>query len=204
MGLCVNHWRMNKKHGSPVAARGLAAINRGVPAIERFNSGVRKTDSCWLWLLSKDKDGYGMFRGDVAGLMYHKAHRFSYAYHTGEIVPKGAFVMHRCDNPSCVNPDHLKIGTPLDNTADMIGKGRRMDMRSHAEKVAKLTPEQVRAILPDRREYADIAKDYGVVKAAIYLVKNRKTHKYVDVSGIEIFKAKRGAWRRSKSFERKE
>lgn len=70
---------------------------------------------------SKDKDGYGYIKRD--GITW-KAHRASYSEWTGTI-PKGLWVLHRCDNPSCVNPEHLWLGTAQDNLNDMVAKGRQ-------------------------------------------------------------------------------
>lgn len=88
--------------------------------IERFNSRFVKTDTCWIWTWKKDKDGYGQFH---ARPFTQRAHRFSYIVFKGPI-PDGHFVCHSCDNPSCVNPEHLWIGTVLDNNRDALNKGR--------------------------------------------------------------------------------
>jgi hypothetical protein len=81
---------------------------------------VQKTDSCWLWTESVDKDGYGRIRG---GDGHVRAHRYSYALHYGPI-PNNLWVLHRCDNPRCVRPDHLFLGTAQDNADDRTNKGR--------------------------------------------------------------------------------
>ena len=87
-----------------------------------FESKIDKTDDCWEWKGWKDKDGYG-------GLSYkgvtYKAHRVSYELYSG-IAPGDKCVCHSCDNPSCVNPDHLWLGTQKENVHDMIAKGRRV------------------------------------------------------------------------------
>lgn len=99
-----------------------------IPAEQRFWNKVdrRGRDDCWEWLGAKLPRGYGIIGvGDSrAGSATTGAHRFSYELHYGPI-PDGYYVMHSCDNPSCVNPHHLSVGTPADNNHDTVRKGRR-------------------------------------------------------------------------------
>lgn len=90
---------------------------------QRFWAKVTVSDptSCWTWAASKNRDGYGWFR---IGAQNKLAHRVSWVLHNGEI-PGGLWVLHRCDNPSCVNPTHLFLGDVQANVDDSIEKGRR-------------------------------------------------------------------------------
>lgn len=90
-----------------------------LPATQRFWLAVEKTDGCWRWVGAADSDGYGWF----AGFGERKAHRASYAMHNGG-VPPGAQVLHTCDHPWCVRPDHLYAGTHKQNHLDKKVRGR--------------------------------------------------------------------------------
>lgn len=90
------------------------------PAETRFWNFIVKGDGCWSWSGAKAPYGYGVF--NIKKKMV-RAHRFSYELHIGPI-PEGMQVLHRCDNPECANPDHLFLGTQLDNIRDMHEKKR--------------------------------------------------------------------------------
>ena len=173
LGLCNRHWRRTRKYGSPVANKGHSGMLVGLPASERFYRQIKKTPKCWLWAGATDGDGYGIFSGAVGNQVFKRAHRFSWSFHTGEVLLRGMMICHKCDNPRCVNPDHLFAGTALDNMRDMIAKGRRRTPSGEDAPKAKLTAKQVKAILRDPRPYALIAADYGVAATTIGSVKQR-------------------------------
>lgn len=110
--------------------------------IKDFWLKVNKTDGCWNWSACRDKQGYGEFRFKMKK---YKAHRFSWKVSFGDI-PKGILVCHKCDNPSCVNPQHLFLGTQLDNIRDMVAKGRGFNRSGENNGMHKLSLVQVREI----------------------------------------------------------
>lgn len=116
---------------------------------------------CWTWSGAVDRGGYGRLGHRIAS-------RISYALHRGPI-PAGMFVLHRCDNPPCANPDHLTLGTDAANKADMVAKGRQATGVRHGH--ARLTPADVTEIRVcyerDRTSQAELAARFGVTQTAV-------------------------------------
>ncbi len=170
-GLCPKHyWRM-RTHGT-------LDINSpyDLTIEERFWAKVDKTGACWMWTAGRFGDGYGAFTAHRAV----RAHRFSYEIHHGPI-PDGMVVMHTCDVPLCVNPDHLTVGTSAENSADAARKSRRP--RGEKNVNAKLREVQVREI---RLRYAaggitqkELAAEYGVSCALISVIVTRKAWRHI-------------------------
>lgn len=150
---------------------------------ERFLSKIDKTPGlgigdCWDWLGCLFDDGYGAFVPEHGKTV--RAHRYAYELFKGAI-PKGMQILHSCDRPICLNPDHLSTGTNFDNMQDMISKTRGM----HGEKchLAKLTADDVikiRELLKERiMTQVAIARLYNVTPASISDIKKGKSWKHI-------------------------
>lgn len=133
------------------------------PVFDRFWKYVKKTNDCWLWIGCKAKSGYGVLSINNQAI---GAHRISYWLAHG-IIPQGLHVCHICDNPPCVRPSHLFLGTMKDNIQDASRKGRMHPGEKHG--MAKLTVKDVRAIrnLYPRFTQLRIAKMFGVSRGCI-------------------------------------
>lgn len=116
--------------------------------IDRWLDKVVKTENCWEWQGAKYRKGYGHFRMFVDGkwVMY-KAHRFSFEYFNKMKLTKNEFVCHTCDNPRCVNPEHLFIGNAQSNTNDKMEKGRHIWGRTSKNRwLTKKIADEIRLI----------------------------------------------------------
>jgi hypothetical protein len=125
-------------------------------------------DECWLWLGSRDGDGYGLVR--IEGST-RRAHRVSWQETNGPIPP-GKQILHSCDNPPCVNPNHLRPGTNLQNVQDAVSKGRNTRLHGSANGLAKLTENNARSIraLAGTVTQRALAERFGVSQKAVWLV----------------------------------
>lgn len=151
------------------------------PLKERFWVKVKKGRGCWEWQASTDKDGYGQIGGfgKSGNRTMLKAHRVSLEM-SGVHIPKGKKVCHKCDNPKCVNPRHLYVGTDHMNHMDMVKRGRSTTGERNAR--SKLTAPQVRAIRKVRAtgvRLRVLAEEYGVSESCICVVANGKGWRHV-------------------------
>lgn len=141
-----------------------------------FWKHIQMGDGCWLWTARRDKYGYGLVKRNNPALNT-KAHRRSWEIHFGPI-PAGLSVMHRCDNPPCVRPDHLALGTQADNNHDAASKFRYRQAEAHAH--AKLTNAQVieaREKASRGQETATLAAQYGVTTRTMHKLLTGQTWK---------------------------
>jgi len=122
---------------------------------------VDQATGCWNWTRGKDKDGYGKYGNG-------RAHRFSWERSNNRPIPAGLLVCHSCDNPSCVNPGHLFLGTHAVNHADRNRKGRTA--RGERSGAAKLTLAQVKEIRQQMPGWALASARYGIGKTHYYRI----------------------------------
>lgn len=154
-------------------------MNISSDAEQRLWAKTDKTKECWIWLGHKDRDGYGNIRIGERKAM--RTHRLSFFLAT-KIDPIGMFVCHHCDNPSCINPDHLYLGTALENNRDKINRNRENWAKGERVHNAKLTRDQVLSIFKEYKaggvRHIDLAKKYGVSQTAIQLILSGKNWKH--------------------------
>jgi len=137
---------------------------------------VGSEDSCWNWQACKTLDNYGLIK--INGKMW-RAHRVSWIIANEQDVPKGMLVCHHCDNPSCVNPSHLFLGTHADNMRDKNEKGRCAHNRGEKGGGAKLTKEEVVEIFYDTDTQAKIAKKHGIAQSMVHFIKTHKRWSHI-------------------------
>lgn len=154
------------KYRPTLEERFLAKVDKDGPVL------IHMDTPCWIWLAHRDNRGYGRF--SYNGVL-KLAHRCSWIIYRGPISDN-LDVLHSCDNPTCVNPDHLAIGTHQKNMQDMVKRGRHKTRKGESNNQAKLTQSQVNEIRSRSATTTQVqlAKEYGVTQAAIwYILKNR-------------------------------
>ncbi len=142
-------------------------------------------DGCWLWQGATRSFGYGCFY--ALPYKHYTAHRFAYEHFVGPI-PEGLLVLHKCDNPACVNPAHLFLGTSQDNMDDRNQKGRNTRGESHPK--AKLNREdaiEIRRLYTDEfATVSDIGRQYNKDASSIIKILKSKTWKCLGLPPIEL------------------
>jgi hypothetical protein len=147
---------------------------------ERFFARVVERGDCDVWAGSRTAAGYGRFRTNRPRRMA-LAHRVSWEIHYGP-VPDGMCVLHRCDNPPCVKPEHLWLGSIADNNQDMDAKGRRRarPLRGDHHPAAKLTSDEVRWLREHRPGPGPAYLLFGISKSAYYYALSGHTWRSVE------------------------
>jgi hypothetical protein len=156
----------------------MAKPNIRIPASDRFWNNVQKTDFCWIWTGMKQKSGYGRF--SYNGRKW-RANRLAWIFSIG-LIPDGLHVLHTCDNPACVNPNHLWLGTHQDNVDDRERKGRNKPPRGEANPRHALIEKEVieiRMALNKNKSPSKLAEMYRVSRATIHNIKTRRTWAHI-------------------------
>jgi len=142
-----------------------------------YNIYENLDNGCWEYCGYIGSSGYGKISDKGKNLL---THRVSYELHIGKI-PDGLFVLHKCDNRICLNPDHLWAGTLKENTADMHNKKRNKNPQAENSHLSKFTNEQVIDIFNDPGKTLHIAKRYGVCKCTITDIRKGRTWKSLNL-----------------------
>ena len=178
--LCGMHLSRLYRNGDPAAVRRRRPIYRGSDVGEFItaNADIRDTNECIEWKGARTvRGGYGVF---TCAQKDYLAHRVSYEVHVGPI-PNGMLIRHKCDNPPCVNPKHLEIGTDALNVADMINRGRNSRGEDHTS--AKLKQAEAMEILRLCSErnvsHVAIAEMFGVSRATVGDIGRRRSWKHL-------------------------
>lgn len=142
----------------------MPALMTPAQRVDAFWAKVDQSGECWEWTAARNRSGYGRCGWHGHPML---AHRWAYELTYGQI-PAGRLVCHRCDNPPCVRPDHLFLGSPRDNAADAVAKNRLP--AGERSPRAKLSNESVREIrsLQGRLPQKEVAARFGVHKSIIY------------------------------------
>ncbi len=177
-GWCALHYGRWVKYKD--INRTYPVMRKSLPIETRFWRYVVKNDDindCWEWIGTKNPAGYGMIK--QYGKINIMAHRLSYILFKGEFK-KELHACHTCDNPSCVNPNHLFIGTDKDNIQDMVNKGRGKSNRGINNPAAKLKDSDI-PIIRERLKSGElqwkIAKDYSITQSTVSSIKYNRSWK---------------------------
>lgn len=173
--------------GAPLLISEMTKEQKFERLIKSFEKHVIRQDGCWGWKGSTAKGGYGVM-SCRKGIGPDRAHRASWIIHRGNI-PEGMHVCHRCDNPTCTNPDHLWIGTHKQNNNDKIAKGRANYKNPPVKKgsdnsSAKLNENQVKSIkllIKEGKSCYSLGKEFNVAKITILRIKNGLNWSHIEV-----------------------
>lgn len=143
------------------------------PAIVRFEAKIDKNkNGCWIFKQTEPKDGYGIFWVTEIN-SYVRAHRFSFEIYKNLKIPKGKQALHKCDNPPCVNPEHLWLGSHKENMAD---KAMKFRVKSKLNKEKVLEARRMRKL---GMTYKKIAEELGSKESTVYHAINKTYWRHV-------------------------
>jgi len=137
---------------------------------------ARQANDCWQWTGNHHQYGYGLLKIDGKQI---RAHRISWELKNGAI-PAGLHILHRCDTPSCVNPDHLFLGTQADNIADKLAKGRQArGERLHSSKLKVVQVIEIKRLLAAGAKNRTLARQFDVTPTAIRAIAAGRAWKHI-------------------------
>ena len=160
------------------------ACSNGSDNYNRNNKNYIK-NNCWQWMGERNDRGYGVIGNGTRKQGISKAHRVAYELFYFTKLEKDNCICHICDNPACVNPQHLFIGTQADNIADMIAKGRnilppiRRGKQSNFAKLNDKKIRQIRNLAKDGFSSRKLARKFTVSKTTILQIVKRKSWRHV-------------------------
>lgn len=187
IGFCGTHWKIYKKYGSATPTcfcgelshvnagnRGGSLLCKSHALLERFweNVDVKGEDECWEWTAAKTTAGYGVIYWNSENTY---AHRLSLEL-DNRPIPARFHACHKCDNPPCVNPKHLFVGSPRENMLDKVSKGRHPKGENHyAAKLLDSEIAEMRKLVAENGIIVDIAKRFNVTSGyVVEVASNRK------------------------------
>lgn len=168
---------MNEITSEYLASQGL---NASFP--HRFASKIKKTDTCWIWVGGRNEHGYGVIGMGGRGTKFIRAHRASWILYRGPIPP-GMCVLHVCDHPPCVCPDHLFLGNQVDNAVDAVKKGRVRQGDNHWNvKISDKRVAELRSVYKRHAKNQNIlAKRFGISIHTLRRICYGTTRKHVII-----------------------
>lgn len=184
-GMCKLHWRRQREHGDPHYQNPRAS--KGMPPIARIMRHVLWDGECLVYAPpGKPLNGghYGISNGTENVLV----HRYMWEQYNERAVPEGLVVRHRCDNPPCIHPDHIILGTPGDNSQDRKDRGRVVVPLGEQHRLAKLTDAtvlEIRHALAYGESNHTVAARYGVSRTTISNIRSGKSWKHIPRTSVK-------------------
>lgn len=171
-GFCKAHAHKHRRYGDPLWEQSW------LPLEERFWSKVDRSGECWLWTAVRGPSGYGEFQLRKGRKV--RAPRLAWELTYGRTIPEGLQIRHACDNPPCVRPDHLSVGTAAENSQDRVERDRQTRGERHWHAI--LTPDQVLEIRRRRaggEQSRSLAAEFGVTIYAVRDVVARRSWRHL-------------------------
>jgi hypothetical protein len=175
-GVCNTHYIRIKKN-KPVETKSCYELTPKERLLKFVK--INEETNCWDWIGAKNRKGYGSLH---FGGKTRIAHRMSYELYVGEI-PSGLLVCHHCDQPECINPEHLFLGTDLDNSNDKFLKGRQRFLVGEDNVTSKLTTfeiVEIKNMLKEGIGLTVIAKKYNTSRSNIDSIKKHKSWRHIN------------------------